>query len=76
MDEHQCDEIKCGNCKKYVNYDHQCYMLKKDIKPHLEKCVFFDFETKLDPETKKHIVNYCIAQYFNSDEREFNLAYN
>ena len=32
---------------------------------------FFDFETKLDPETKKHIVNYCIAQCFNSDEREF-----
>ena len=71
MDEHKCDEIKCGNCKKYVNRDHQCYMLKKDIKPHSEKYVFFDFETKLDPETKKHIVNYCIAQYFNSDEREF-----
>ena len=32
------------------------HMLKKDIKPHSEKYVFFDFETKLDPETKKHIV--------------------
>jgi len=43
MDEHKCDEIKRGNCKKYVNKDHPC------------------FETTLDPETKKHIVNYCIA---------------
>jgi len=71
MDEHKCDEIKCGNCKKYVNKDHRCYMLKKDIKPLSEKNVFFDFETKLDPKTKKHTVNYCIAQYFNSDERKF-----
>jgi len=43
----------------------------KDIKPRSEKYVFFDFETKLDPETKKHIVNYCIAHYFNGDERIF-----
>jgi len=71
IDEHKCDVIKCGNCKIYVNKDHQCYILKKDINPHSERYVFFDFETKRDPKTKKHIVNYCIAQYFNGNNREF-----
>jgi len=71
MDVHECDEMKCGNCKQDVNKDHQCYMLKKNIEPRSEKYVFFDFETKLDPETKKHIVNYCIAHYFNGDEKIF-----
>ena len=40
MDEHRCDEIKCGNCKKYVKEDHRCYMLRKDVKPRSEKYVF------------------------------------
>jgi len=44
MDQHKCNEIKCRNCKKYVNNDHHCYILKKDIKPHS------DFETEKDPE--------------------------
>ena len=46
-----CDKVKCGNCKDYVYVDHKCYMLQKDIKPHSEKYVYFDFETKLDPQT-------------------------
>ena len=54
LEGHRCDEIKCGNCKEFVNLDHQCYMLKKDIKPHSEKYIFFDFEPKLDPKTNKH----------------------
>jgi hypothetical protein len=68
---HKCDEVKCGNCKQYVNNDHECYMLKKDLKQASEKYIFYDFETKLDPTTKKHIVNYAVAQYFNGDERIF-----
>ena len=49
LEGHRCDKIKCGNCKEFVNLDHQCYMLKKDIKPHSEKYIFFNFEAKLDP---------------------------
>jgi len=52
MHEHKCDKIKCGNCNKYVGKDHQCYAEEK-IKPHSEKLVFFDFETKLD--SHKHV---------------------
>ena len=70
-EDHRCEQLKCGNCKEFVNKDHQCYMLKKDIKPHSEKYVFFDFETKLDPKCNKHIVNYCVAQYFNGNEKIF-----
>jgi len=45
-------------------------MLKKDIKPHSEKYMFFDFESKqILPQ--KHIVNYCIAHYFTGEERKF-----
>jgi len=71
LEGHRCDKIKCGNCKEFVNLDHQCYMLKKDIKPHSEKYVYFDFETKLDPKTNKHVVNYCIAQDFDGKENVF-----
>ena len=39
-EEHRCDEVKCGNCKQFVPIkDHQCYMLKKDIKPHSENYI-------------------------------------
>jgi hypothetical protein len=46
-------------------------MLKQEIKKSSEKYVFYDFETKLDPTTKKHIVNYCVVQYFNGEEKVF-----
>jgi hypothetical protein len=69
--DHKCNEVKCGNCKQYVKNDHECYMLKKDLKQASEKYIFYDLETKLDPITKKHIVNYAVAQYFNGDERIF-----
>ena len=50
-DDHKCDQVKCGNCKQFVPIkDHQCYMLKKYIKPHM----FFDFETKLDRQTNNN----------------------
>ena len=51
--------------------DHRCYMLKKYIKQHSEKYVYFDFETNLDPKTNKHIVNYCIAQDVYGKENVF-----
>ena len=46
-------------------------MLKKDLKPSSENYIFYDFETKLDPVSKKHIVNYCVAQYYNGEENIF-----
>jgi len=71
-DEHICEEVKCGNCKQFVAIkDHQCHMLKKDIKPHSENYMFFDFETKLDRQTNKHVVNYCIVYDFNGTENIF-----
>jgi len=56
---------------EYVNEDHQCYILKKDIKLHSEKYWFFDFETKLDMKCKQHVVNYCVAQDFSGREKIF-----
>jgi len=32
---------------------------------------FLTLKLKKGPETKKHIPNYCIVQYFNGDNREF-----
>ena len=46
-------------------------MQRKKLKEPSEKYIFFDFETKL-AENNKHVVNYCIAQYFNGEERVFN----
>jgi len=69
--DHKCDHFKCGNCTKYALIDHECYMLKKDLKPPSENYIFYDFETKLDSVSKKHIVNYCVAQYFSGDEHSF-----
>ena len=69
LEDHGCDQLKCGNCKEYVNEGHQCYILKKDIKPHSDKYWFFDFETKLDMKHKQHVVNYCVAQDFNGHEK-------
>jgi len=71
LKDHRCDQLKCGNCKEYVNEGHQCYILKKDIKPHSEKYWFFDFESKLDMKCKQHVVNYCVAQDFNGCEETF-----
>ena len=45
--------------------------LKKDIKPHSEKYMFFDFETKLDMKCKQHVVNCCVAQDFSGREKTF-----
>jgi len=39
LEDHRCDQLKCGNCKEYVSEGHQCYILEKDIKPHSEKYV-------------------------------------
>jgi len=69
--DHKCDYVKCSNCKQYVPMNHECFMLKKDLKPASEKYIFYDFETTLDSTTNKHIVNYCVAQDFSGEERVF-----
>ena len=68
MNKHKCDEYKCENCKEYVPENYKCYMLMKELKDPSEKYIFFDFETKLEPSTNKHIVNYCVAQDFRGNE--------
>jgi hypothetical protein len=67
---HKCDELFCKNCKLWRVRDHECFMVKKTLKDPSEKYVFFDFETKVTA-GKKHEVNYCVAQYYNSEERIF-----
>ena len=71
---HECDKFKCSNCKLWQPYDHECFMLKKVKKVISEKYIFFDFETKLQHKTNKHIVNYCVAQSFKGLENVFNNA--
>jgi len=71
INKHKCNELKCKNCKQYSDIGHKCYMLKKTLKPNSEKYLFFDLETKLDPVTNKHVVNYCVAQYFTGLEEVF-----
>jgi len=51
--------------------NHECFMLKKNLKPASEKYIFYDFETTLDSTTNKHIVNYCVAQDFSGEEKVF-----
>ena len=69
--DHKCNYVKCSNCKQYVPMNHECFMLKKDLKPGSEKYIFYDFETTLESTTNKHIVNYCVAQDFSEEERVF-----
>jgi len=71
INKHKCNELKCGNCKQYADINHKCYMLKKELKPKSEEYIFFDFETKLDQATNKHVVNYCVVQYFTGEEKIF-----
>jgi len=66
METHKCGEYFCRNCECVVDKDHRCYMMPKNIKKHNDKYIFFDFEAR--QETGKHIVNYCIAQYFDDPE--------
>jgi hypothetical protein len=65
-DEHICGEILCPNCKEFYTGDHKCFLKRKNLAPPLANYIFYDFETTLVD--NKHIVNYCIAQYFNGDE--------
>ena len=70
LEDHKCGEKSCPNCKEWVLGEHKCHMLKKPLKASSEKYIFYDFETTLDKDSK-HIVNYCIAQYFNGEEYMF-----
>ena len=70
LEDHKCGERFCTNCKNWYIGEHKCYMQNKKLKEPSEQYIFFDFETKLG-ENNKHIVNYCIAQYFNGEEHVF-----
>ena len=47
--------------------DHYCYMQKSKIKESSVNYIFYDFETKLD-KNNMHVVNYCIAHYYDGTE--------
>src|SRR3989442_1559255 len=68
-EDHRCGEKFCSNCKEWYIDEHKCYMQIKKLKEPSEKYIFFDFETLL--KLSKHIVNFCVAQYFNGDEHVF-----
>lgn len=66
MNTHKCGDTFCRNCKCVVGKEHRCFMMPTPIKTPSEKYIFFDFEAK--QETGTHIVNYCIAEYFDNPE--------
>jgi hypothetical protein len=64
METHRCGDYWCGNCKCVANEkEHKCYMMPKKVNIASENIIFFDFEATQN--TGKHIVNYCIAKYYN-----------
>src|SRR5271157_2409560 len=71
--DHVCGEQYRTNCKTWYVGDHKCYMQRKELKQPSDKYIFYDLETKKDAK-KKHIVNYCIAQYVNGEEFKFKTA--
>lgn len=68
MEEHRCGDTWCKNCDCKINTNdgHKCYMFPKAPNKTDTKYIFFDFECSQD--TGTHVVNYCIAQYYDSDE--------
>jgi len=67
MDTHRCGDYWCGNCGVVANdKEHKCYMMPKKVNNPNENVIFFDFEATQD--TGQHIVNYAIAEYYDSPE--------
>ena len=66
METHKCGDTYCKNCKCVVGANHRCFMMPTPIKTPSENYIFFDFEAR--QETGTHIVNYCIAEYFDDPE--------
>ena len=69
-EDHVCGERCCPNCDLWYTGEHKCYMQIKDVKKPIENYIFYDFETTTNTQGK-HIINYCVAQYFNGEERIF-----
>tara|TARA_B110000902_G_scaffold151118_1_gene173718 strand:- start:29 stop:3553 length:3525 start_codon:yes stop_codon:yes gene_type:complete len=65
METHKCGDFWCGNCKSVANKGHKCYMMPCNLKAENQNIIFFDFEATQNTKNKKHIVNYCIAQYLH-----------
>ena len=65
--DHVCGESYCSNCKEWCLDDHYCYMQKSKVKESSVNYIFYDFETKLDKKNM-HVVNYCIAHYYDGTE--------
>jgi hypothetical protein len=60
--DHTCGYIFCMECGGPRPSDHFCYIKRRDLKPHEDKIMFFDFET--DQSSGTHVVNFIYAQYF------------
>ena len=65
---HICGDYWCGNCKSVAHKGHKCYMMPKEPKEPNTRIIFFDFECSQNGSDCKHVVNYCIAQYFDDEE--------
>ena len=63
---HRCHYYFCYECKNEVPDDHRCYIKKKSYAPHIQKYLFFDFET--DQSSGEHVVNYIHFKYFEESE--------
>ena len=65
-DDHECGEMKCGNCSKtyMINEQYLCYMRSsaKDLNP--DKFIFYDFECT--QESGKHEPNFVVAHSIRS----------
>lgn len=66
--DHECYTKTCVTCKVKYNEmeNHKCYMQKEDLMKPSDKLIFFDFEAT--QETGKHVVNYGVAKYYDSDK--------
>jgi len=62
-----CDYVKCGNYKRYVPMNHDCFMLKKDLKTTSENKYSMILRQNWTQQIKKHTVNYCLTEYFNEE---------
>jgi hypothetical protein len=78
LEDHECDEIWCENCKKYDLPwpDHACFIKRKNPKPALGKVYYADIEVTQDTSSKNkagkdkkdHVPNMICTQDSEGNE--------
>lgn len=59
-EKHKCGEWLCNSCEQWQIGEHLCYLRLRQTKQHVQRFVFYDFET--EQSTGTHIVNYVVAK--------------